>query len=176
MSLPSIYDLTRAFHALVEEQEALEGSTDEARVRALWAKWEQLELTIVEKVDGTLALRAEVEARAKARRAAAERLMALAKADEKLAERLEKLVLMGMEEVQLSSVETPRFRAFVTANGGKIPVVREPSSKLDDLPEDLVKTTITKAPDIDRIRDELELGVDVPGFHLGARGKHLRFK
>jgi hypothetical protein len=176
MSLPSIYDLSRAFFALVEEQEALEGSTDEAAIKALWAKWEALEGALEGKVDGTLALAASVEARAKGRKEAAESLLALAKADEKLVERLEKLVIMGLDAAGRTTMDTPRFKPRIRANGGKIAVIREPASKLDDLPDDLVKTTITRSPDLDRIRDELELGADVPGFHLGARGRHLLWK
>jgi Siphovirus Gp157 len=44
------------------------------------------------------------------------------------------------------------------------------------LPEDYFKAVIRKLPDNDKIRKELEAGVEIPGCKLEERGKHLILK
>lgn len=173
MSLPRIYDLTEAFYALAEEQEALEGSDDAAAIAALYAKWDALESTFAEKIDGTLGLVKELEARRDARKAEAARISARAKVDDAVVKRLRKLVVMGLEASGAPTLETVRFRA-TAYDHGTAPLVQGPGFKLDDLPPELVKTTVTKEPDEPRIRALLVAGQKVPHYFLGAPTRALR--
>src|SRR5688572_8527208 len=169
---PSIYDLTHAFLALAEEQEQLEGSSDEAAVRALWARWEALEGALEHKVDGTLALVKELEARGRARKEEATRLAARARVDEATAKRLKGLVEKALDAAGRTRLETPRFRVSIAEHGGILPLVKEDGAAVDKLPADLVK--VVREPDLERIRACLEAGKEVVGYHLGARGHSLR--
>lgn len=171
---PTIYELTYAFEQIADEFEAVEGTTDEAVITALYARIDALELALDQKVDNVLAVTVDLEARAVTRRKEAARLIERAKIDERAAERLEDVTIKLLDAAGRKTIETARFKCTVRGNGGKVPVVREPCSKVEDLPTDLVKTTITTAPDTDRIRACLEAGEDIPGFHLGAVGRHLR--
>jgi hypothetical protein len=169
-------ELETRFLQLAEQHEALEGSDDLDAIAAHWAEWDALEGELAQKCDGALGLKEELEARARARRETAKRIVALAKLDETTAGRLEKLVFDALQFAGVTTLQTPRFRATIAKNGGQPKLVRDPNLTPDailaELPDDLVKTT--REPDLDRIRAVLELGEVVPGFTLADVGTHLR--
>jgi hypothetical protein len=169
----SLYELPEQYLALAARQESLEGTTDNDAIATLWEQFNALDGELADKIDETLALKTELRARARARKEEAQRLAALAKEDQEACERLEELVLRALDAAGKKTLETRRFRATIKKNGGQPKLVQGEGARLEDLPEDLLKTKITTAPDLERIRAVLELGETVPHFRLAEVGRHL---
>lgn len=64
------------------------------------------------------------------------------------------------------------FALRVQANGGKTPVLLDPTLNPATLPE--VMRVIKYSPDVELIRAKLEAGQSLPFATLGERGTHLR--
>ena len=129
-----------------------------------------------EKVDGYAGLIKELEARAAARKAEADRIKELAKLDENRAKWLKERLLYAFDEMAITRVETPRFRVSTAKNGGKIPVVLDETATVATLPEAFVRTKVKREPDLDAMREAIEGGADIPGVRLGERGRGIRIK
>lgn len=125
------------------------------------------------KADDYAALIRVCETRAAARREEAERMLLLAKDDERKADRLTAMLMDAMTATGKTKVETQRFRLSVKKNGGKIPVV---ITDEDALPVDFRVPKVTEVIDKDGIREALEAGTPVPGAELGKRGQRLEIK
>lgn len=75
--------------------------------------------------------------------------------------------LMGRPEIR-----TDLHKFKICKNGGKLPLVFDKEEKPEYFPEKYRKITVTL--DKDKIRADLEAGVELAGAHLGERGEHLR--
>lgn len=122
------------------------------------------------KADNYAALIRTCEARAEGRREEAERMLALARSDESLADRLRLALKSAMEVTGRTKVDTPRFRLAVRGNGGKVPVLVEDEAAL---PDQYRVQVVTSKLDRDAIRSALEAGNAVAGARLGERGTRL---
>lgn len=147
-------DSPEATAALAEHMEALVGAFDD-------------------KADDYAALIRICETRAAARREESERMTALARDDEALADRLRETLLTAMQQTNRTKVDTARFKLAVRRNGGKVPVEVVDA---DALPDEYRIPRVTMAVDRDAIRAALEAGTPVPGATLGERGWRLDMK
>lgn len=125
------------------------------------------------KADSYAALIKCCEARASARAEEAERMLALARSDDALADRLRRSLLEAMQVTGRVKVETARFRLAVRANGGKVPVLVDDEAAL---PVEYRVPVVTHKVDRDAIRAALDAGQAVAGARLGERGQRLEIK
>lgn len=169
MSLYAIKtELTTLLDALAEV-----GLDSPEATAALAEHREALVAAFDEKADDYAALIRVCETRAAARREESERMAALAKDDEALADRLRDALLAAMQETNRVKVDTARFKLAVRRNGGKVPVE---VVDVDALPSEYRIPKITLTVDRDAIRAALEAGNEVPGAALGERGFRLDLK
>jgi len=125
------------------------------------------------KADDYAALIRVCETRAAARREESERMAALAKDDEALAERLRSSLMDAMNAVGRTKVQTTRFNLSVRRNGGKVPVIVTDET---NIPDEFRIPKVTMSLDKDAIRQRIESGEEVPGVCLGERGFRLDLK
>jgi len=168
----SLYAIKTELSALVDAVAEVGLNSPEAAA-ALAEHREALVAAFDDKADDYAALIRVCETRASARREESERMAALAKDDEALADRLRATLLTAMQEVGRSKVDTARFKLAVRRNGGKVPVE---VADVDALPSEYRIPKITLTIDRDAIRAALEAGNEVPGAALGERGWRLDLK
>ena len=121
------------------------------------------------KLDGYAALIAQRRAFAITRRAAADALEALAKADENTAQRLKDRLKFFFESRGIDKMETSEHRFALAKNGGKLPLL-----VTGEVPTQFQKTTVS--PDSDAIRAALDSGEKLDFAELGTAGSHLRIR
>lgn len=120
-------------------------------------------------IDDLLSLTREIEVRAEARKAEADRLKQRAKRDEAIAAWFKSQVLRIMQAEGLKKLETPRWKATVATPGGK------PAMEVfDDVPEEFMREIVTREIDKDAIRAELESGKTLPFARLVEKFPYLR--
>lgn len=120
-------------------------------------------------IDDVLSLVRDIESRAEARKAEADRLKQRAKRDEAVAAWFKSQVLRTMQAEGLKKLETTRFRATVAMPGGK------PALELvGDVPPEYVEQQIIHVTDKDKIRTELENGTVLPFARLVEKQPYLR--
>ncbi len=158
-------ELTSVLDALVDNNEEAEAALAEH----LSALTEAFDI----KADDYAALIRVCLTRAAARREEAERMVLLAKEDERKAERLTDMLMHAMTVTNRKSVQTSRFKLSIKRNGGKVPVIITDEAAL---PIDYRVPKITEVIDKDGIREALESGKEVPGATLGERGQRLDLK
>jgi len=108
-------------------------------------------------IDDVLSLVRDIEARAEARKAEADRLKARAKRDEAVAAWFKSQVLRTMQAEGLKKLETARWRATVAQPGGK------PAMEIvGEIPPEFITERIEIVPDKDAIRAALESGQTLP--------------
>ena len=161
---------------IAEEMQALEGLLAEANGDVTDEKAEELiaghfsdaaqKLEI--KVENYCRLITLVQARSKARREEAERLLERSKVDERMAKGLKERLVVAMESLEMDKIETERYRVTVANNGGK--------QKIELNPEKITQEWLKPefVPDYDNIRRSLEAGETLDFAHFKPRGKHLR--
>lgn len=120
-------------------------------------------------IDDVLALVRDIEIRAEARKAEADRLKARAKRDEAVAAWFKSQVLRTMQAQGLKKIECLRWRATVAQPGGK------PALELiGDVPPEYVEQEIIHVTDKDKIRTELESGKILSFARLVEKQPYLR--
>lgn len=171
----TLFEIRDDLNALADLLAEVGGDVTEADAEAAIDAWlAETEGATKAKLDSYAALIREVETRAAGRKAEAERLAALAKADSGTVDRLKARLLWFMQDQQLDKVETERFRLTVCANGGKPPVrLLVPP---ETLPAEYRREKVIVSADTDTIREALEKGADLPFASLGERGVHLRIR
>lgn len=132
--------------------------------------FEKIQEDLQNKADNYACLVRELELRATARKAEAERLAELSATDANLAKRLKARLLAFMEMNSIPRIDTARYRITVAKNGGLVPVKVTVTG--EELPPSYQRHAIT--PDLDAIRDALMAGKEVVGAALLPRGSHLR--
>jgi HK97 family phage major capsid protein len=120
-------------------------------------------------IDDVLSLVAEIEHRAAARKAEADRLKARAKRDEAVAEWFKGQVLRAMQAQGIKKLECSRWRATAAMPGGK------PSMEIvDAIPEDYYREVVTREIDKDKIRAALDGGTVLPFARLVPKQPYLK--
>ena len=171
-TLYNIADDLRALEAILVEAGG-DVSTPEAE--AALAEWEaELSTNLAEKVDRYCSLISEIEVRAAARTAEAERLRDLARTDDRAALALRERLRFVWQARNLGPLQTARFRVSLARNGGKAPV--SITAEADELPAWAVKTKTVVDVDKDAIRARLEAGETLPFASLLERGSRISIK
>lgn len=124
------------------------------------------------KLDAYCALIHEMEHRAEARKAEADRILKLSKSDEAAAGRLRERLLYFFRLQGLDKVETARFRLKLTRSGGKLPLVVDLPA--EQLPPHFQRTKITVSADQDAIRHALDEGTPLTFARYGERSESVR--
>ena len=164
----SLFAIGDSFYAL--ESLIIEGDGEISEVIDQWlAEYEAKES---DKIDAYCFLVSKYEEIAQEARRLAQRATVYKNKADNLKDRLKHyLELRGKQKV-----ETGRFTATVTRNGGKLPVELHEGVQPEDLPADFQKVTVEA--DKDRLREALlaeqtELNRLA---YIGERGSHLRIK
>ena len=169
--MSTLYELTEELLALEADFEERGGDITDEELDA----YLKLQENLADKLDRTAAFVRELEARARARREEANRLLELARSDEALASRLKDRMMAAMLALDRERVDTPRFRLTIRTAGGKPPVVLRV-----DRPEDLPPRfqRIVVAADLEAIRQALEEGDPAAEAvaYLGERKQYLSIK
>ena len=171
-TLYEISDDLRALEALLVEADGDISSPQAAEAIAAWEQ--ELSTNLAEKVDRYCSLISEIEVRAAARTAEAERLRELAKIDDRAALALRERLKFVFESRSLPTMQTERFRVSVAKNGGKAPIDIRVGP--DELPEWAVKRKTVVETDKDAIRARLEAGEVLPFANIMERGTRLVIK
>ena len=169
--MPTLYEITDELLQMEADFEERGGDITDEELDAYLRLQEDLEA----KLDRTAAFVRELEARARARREEANRLLELARSDEALASRLKDRMMAAMQALGRDRVDTPRFRFTIRTAGGKPPVVLRV-----DRPEDLPPRfqRIVVSADLEALRQALEEGDPVAETVacFGERKKYLFIK
>jgi hypothetical protein len=171
-TLYEISDDLRALEALLVEADGDISSPQAAEAIAAWEQ--ELSTNLAEKVDRYCSLISEIEVRAAARTAEAERLRELAKIDDRAALALRERLKFVFESRSLPTMQTERFRVSLARNGGKAPLDIRVGP--DELPAWAVKRKTVVETDKDAIRARLEAGETLPFANLMERGSRLVIK
>jgi hypothetical protein len=165
--MSTLYEITEELLRLEELFEKRGGEVSDEEFDAYLRLQEDLEA----KLDRTVAFVRELEARAKARREEANRLLELARLDEALVARLKDRMMAAMQALGRDRVDTPRFRLSIRAAGGKVPVVLR-VERPEELPSRFRRISI--APDLETIRAALEAG-DPEAASIAEFGERKRY-
>lgn len=169
--------MTRSLYDIGEDLLALESIllesggdiTEEEQERILDQWLFDVQGEEADKVDRYVAWHQELNGRAKVRKAEAERLLALERADSNLAERLKERLLEHMKRTHTAKYTTRRFSIAIAGNGGKKPLI---ITAPDEVP--LIYCDVE--PSNAKLRDALESGEQLSYAMLGERGTHLRIR
>jgi len=175
MGFRSLFDIDRDLSEIAFALEASGGDITEVEER-LDAWLADLDREATAKADAYNLVYKELKARHKARKAEADAMAALARADQNAAKRLSDRLKEFMEKHNISRFDGKRPIAICN-NGGLDPIEVDDDLDLDKLPEeflDLVRVEVSL--DRDRIRDALNQGREIPFARFGQRGTHLRFR
>lgn len=168
----SLFELSEEILGLDALLDSVEDDDPEGQRAILEGYMSTLEDDLQHKLDNYAAFITELEARAAARKAEAERVLHRSKVDANKAERLKAVLKWFFQTHEMTKYETARYRVSLCANGGKLPLLLNP----DLLTEEYLNEIVSYVPDSDRIREALESGQQVPGAMLGERDTHLRIK
>ena len=130
---------------------------------------ESIEGAIEDKADGYAKIIKELEAKKNARKEEAKRLTDSAKIFENRVNTLKQNLYNTMKQTGKTKFATNLFTFNIATNGGK-----QALSIDGEVPEEYTKTVIEN--DIDKIRQALENGKNLPFAHLEPRGESLRIK
>ena len=165
--MPTLYEITDELLQMEADFEERGGDITDEELDAYLRLQEDLEA----KLDRTAAFVRELEARARARREEANRLLELARLDEALIARLKDRMMAAMLALDRERVDTPRFRLSIRAAGGKVPVVLR-VERPEELPPRFRRISI--APDLETIRAALEAG-DPEAASIAEFGERKRY-
>jgi hypothetical protein len=169
----TIFDITDDMVALGDLLDQAGGDVTDPTVNEIILAWtEDLESDLQSKVENYCWLMKEKEARAAAMMAEADRLKERAQVNKNAAKGLKDRLLFVFENRGIDNVETDHFRVAVTKNGGKNPMGIDEGR----VPQKYLATEVVTTIDKDKIRHDLEAGVDLNFAVLLDRGTHLRVK
>lgn len=170
----TLYEISQALNALYERIEELGGDVTDAEVEQVIDGWfADLHEARDEKIDNYAALIRELQARAEARRAEARRLTDRARRDEEQAAYLQNRLAAFMNEQDLRTIETRRYRLTLARSGGPQPVVLK-TDDAEALPPAFQRVKVSA--DLTAIREALERGEALDFAELGERSIYLRIR
>lgn len=172
--MPTIYDISEDMAALDALLAETGGEITPEAEDAFAAFEAELAANLHAKTDAYCALIAEIDARAAARKAEANRLADRAKTDERTADALRERLRWVWEHRGLGKVETDRFTVSLARNGGKAPL--DIRCGVEDLPSWAVRTETIASADRDAIRARLESGEALPFASLMERGTRISIR
>jgi len=114
------------------------------------------------------------KAEAKLYRAEYERLNRLAKTDESTVQRLKNTLKALFVAKGWTKVETRLSKFWIQGNGGLRPIELVGNPSPYDVP--IAYQKVSYEIDMDRVRADLEAGIDLPFAKLGERGSNVRIK
>jgi hypothetical protein len=170
--MPTLIQISRD---LIELEEQLEELFDnpEAQDRLIdrWFWLENIESQRDQKLDNYAALIQELQARADARKAEANRLSKRSQIDENKVKALKANLQRFFQAHELKTIETDRYRLTLAKNGGKAPLI------LDDcigfhIPDQFLTREIDRVA----VREALEKGEVLEFARLGDRSYSIRIK
>ena len=171
--MSSIFEIADEYRALDTMLEEVGGDvTDPAVSEYIDNLFTDLDDQLETKVEGYCRLIKEAEARSKARKEEADRMMNRSRTDANMAKGLKQRLQLAFDVMGIKKVETDRFRVSVATNGGQQPLVIFDSM----VPSEFMKTTTSTVPDKDSIRSMLESGKVVEFAELAERGRRLNIK
>lgn len=173
--MPTLIELSNEVFDLKEMLDDLPEDCDnhEEILKILEENLSRAEGSLEKKIEGYAAIVREYELRSEARFKESDRLAKRAESDLKKAQSLEEFMQYVMQKHGIQKIDGDRFQIRVCRNGGKAPVRINHESQI---PAEFVKTQTISVPDMDKIRERLESGEEVPGAVLLERGFHLRTK
>ncbi|HEY7770478.1 siphovirus Gp157 family protein [Longimicrobium sp.] len=173
--MSTLYEIDADESALAELLFDVGGDVSDEDVAAAVDAWmAELGDARAVKLDGYGKVIGELEARAAAKTAEADRLRNRAAAELNRVKQLKERLLAYMRERGHKAIGGNLFRFAVCANGGKTPLVLHVPT--EELPEQFREALTTYRPKSDDIRAALESGADLSFATLGDRGYHLRVR
>jgi chromosome segregation ATPase len=172
--MPTLIQISRELIELEEQLEDLVDNPD-AQNEAIAQYLESFTDTISQrdqKLDNYAALIQELQARADARKAEAQRLQKRSQIDENKVKSLKTNLQRFFQAHELKTVETDRYRLTLAKNGGKAPLILDEYYSITDIPERLTY----REPDREAIRKALEKGEVLDFARLGERSYSMRIK
>ena len=163
--METLRELTNDMYALLEYAD----STDPDDQAVFQDTLDGLKGMIEQKADGYCAVMDQIKANIAAHDLEIKRLTARKNAMEANIKRMKELLLEAMVAMDEKKIMTGLYTITRCKNGGKQSI--EITGKV---PDKYCKITIE--PDMDKIREALELGVDLPFASLKERGEHITVK
>jgi hypothetical protein len=120
-------------------------------------------------IDDVLSLVRDIEARAEARKAEADRMRQRAKRDQAVADWFRSHVLRVMQAEGMKKLETSRWRVTLAMPGGK-----QALEIVDAIPDAYYREVVTREIDKDAIRAALDGGATLPFARLVEKQPTLR--
>ena len=161
----NIYELTANYQDL---QNRIENGEDLEEALA------QLNDQLEAKADGYARIIANMDAQVTAFKEEEKRLKEKRERLETGVDQLRKTLFQSMKETGKTKFHTDLFWFKIVKNGGKAPIVLDVPE--EDLPDDLVKVTVTRKADKDAIAKYIEETGDQTYAHVGERGERLSIK
>lgn len=170
--MPSLWDINDTIREIDEYLDIMTDSPEEADDRAfVQGLLDEVAEARDEKINGYAYVIRRLEHEATVAKEEAEHWRAKAQQRENHAKRLKTALVEHMQSVGQQKLSTDKFKLAVQQNGGKEPVEFD----VDSLPDEYFNVP-EPVPDVDRIRNALIQGVEVPGADLRGRGFHLRIR
>lgn len=151
---------------LSELQRIIDASEDGEIDEALAKFLDAVEVKVEEKVEVYCAMIREREARAEALKWERERIDALREVSENIADSMRKRLFEFMQKTNRARIETPTAVVRTQNAGGRLPL-----ELIGDIPVEYKKTLTP--PDLDKIREALDSGKELPFAQFGGRRRIL---
>jgi hypothetical protein len=169
-TLMELTQRTEAIQKILEAGIAVETPEQETALDKLIQDELETRSQLDAKIDGYCTLIREVDLTTTARKDESKRLGALAQVGERLSKRLKANLQTAMERLGIRALETARFKLWFQRNGGKPPM------ELDEfcIPREYMKVELK--PDLEKIREALNQGQELPFARLLEPEEGLRLK
>ena len=163
--METLRELTNDMYALLEYSD----STDPDDQVVFQDTLDGLIAMIEQKADGYCTVMDQIKANIAAHDMEIKRLTARKKAMEANIDRMKDALLAAMVAMDEKKIKTELYTITRCANGGK-----QALELTDDVPDNYKR--IVYENDTDKIRADLEQGVDLPFAHLKPRGEHVMIR
>ena len=163
--METLRELTEDMYCLMEYAD----STDPDDQLVFQDTLDGLIAMIEQKTDGYCTVMDQIKANIAAHDMEIKRLTARKKAMEANIDRMKDALLAAMVAMDEKKIKTELYTITRCANGGKQKMTID-----GEVPDNYLH--IIYQPDTDKIRDDLEQGVELPFAHLEPRGEHVTIK
>lgn len=169
--MSTLYEIQGEYLALLEFADATDPEDQQTFLDTMESIQGELEI----KADNYAAVIAEISANVDKFDKEIQRLTAKRDAMENNIKYMKERLFEAMKLMGVNEITGEHFKLKIQKNGGKQPVKYDIDEKTPELyPEKYQKTKIIL--DKDKIREDLESGVELTCAHLEERGEHLRIK
>ena len=173
--MSSLFEITGELLRLMDMLDDPEQEVDE---EAFLDTWEGMQYDFDTKVANWLKVVKNLEADIESRKKLIAELTEKNRKDENTINRMKETVKKAMELTNTKRAGNEILSATVCSAGGKLPLVYADGIREDArlLPEKYQKVETFYKADTDKIREDLDAGIPVPGVEYGERGSYLRIK